>query len=75
MGSHHSREVDVGHRVYLIVLFTFTFMHLADAFIQSNVQYILARVVTIYRYDGIPRYKHVRLSYSVYLLIYGFWRK
>ncbi len=32
------------------------------------------RVVTIYWYDGIPSYKHVRLSYRVHLLIYGIWR-
>ncbi len=39
-------------------------------------QYVPAvRVVKIYRYDGITRYKHVRLSYGVHLLIYGIWRK
>ncbi len=32
---------------------------------------LAVRVVTIYRYDDIPRYKHVRLSYRVHLLIYG----
>ncbi len=37
---------------------------------------VASRVVTIYRYDGIPRYKqHVRLSYCAHLLIYGIWRK
>ncbi len=29
-----------------------------------------SRAVTIYRYDGIPRCEHVRLSYHVHLLIY-----
>ncbi len=36
---------------------------------------VAVRVVTIYRYDDIPQYKHVRLSYCVHLLIYGIWRK
>ncbi len=37
--------------------------------------HVQARVVTIYRYDDIPQYKHVRLSYRVHLLIYGIWWK
>ncbi len=36
---------------------------------------MFARVVTIYRCDDIPRYKHVRLSYHVHLLIHGIRRK
>ncbi len=45
--------------------------------IEKRMEYIvyIKNWMTTNRYDGIPRYERIRLSYRVHLLIYSIWRK
>ncbi len=50
-------------------IFTFTFMHLADAFIQSDLHCIQVTVSTFYQLLFIPQYLSIITSVPLYLSI------